>query len=474
MALLKDRVGASSSTVGSGTVALGAGLPPGTRVNPGVWKTFAEAGVTEGQAVRYLILDSNGNWEYGLGTYSEVVASPMTLDPATAVAVTLSNGNLTATNTGTTATNQGALGLGASAVTSGKYYFEITTDVIPDGVANNRCVGIATVVATYPNLGTNGTGGNIYYYTRATNNIWSNGTNLGITVSPVPVAGSKVCVAADFDNKRIWFRVNNGLWNNNASANPATNVGGATIIPTTPMVPCVVFGGSLGVAGNALTANFGATAYAQAVPSGFSNWPLVVSAASPAFDPATATAVVLSGGNLIVTGAGTTSVDQGAKLVSASGKTSGKYYFEQTILALTLSPNRGTGIGTTASTYTNMGNSATSGVNMYPNTGGIFAGGVNTAISIGARAAGDVIGYAVDLDNRRIWIRPNPGAIWNNNAANDPVTNVGGITIPAGTMVPFCTFGGASGVAGSSFKANFGASAFAGTVPAGFTAGWPP
>jgi hypothetical protein len=121
-----------------------------------------------------------------------------------------------------------------------------------------------------------------------------------------------------------------------------------------------------------------------------------------------------------------------------------------------------------------MGNSATTGVNFYPNSGGIFAGGVNTGIGLGGRSVNDVIGYAVDLDNRRIWIRPNPGSNWNNSGTANPATNVGGITIPAGTMVPFCTFGGASGTAGSSFKANFGASAFAGAVPAGFTAGWPP
>jgi hypothetical protein len=267
MALLKDRVGAASSTVGAGTVALGAGLPPGTRVNPGNWKTFAEAGVAHGDTVRYLILDSNGAWEYGLGVYTE------------------------------------------------------TTGTV--------------------------------------------------------------------------------------------------------------------------------------------------------FDLATAVSVTISADGLTVTGTGTTSANQGARVADSGGKATGKYYFEQTIMALTTSPNRGAGIGTTGSTYTGMGTNATVGVNMYPNSGGIWANG-SAILGIAGRSVGDIIGYAVDLDNRRIWIRPNPGAIWNNNVANNPATNVGGIVVPAGTMVPFVTFGGTSGVAGSSFKANFGASAFGGVVPAGFTAGWPP
>jgi hypothetical protein len=40
-------------------------------------------------------------------------------------------------------------------------------------------------------------------------------------------------------------------------------------------------------------------------------------------------------------------------------------------------------------------------------------------------------------------------------------------------MVPFVTFGGAGGSPGQVWTANFGATAFNGVVPSGFTAGWP-
>jgi len=50
---------------------------------------------------------------------------------------------------------------------------------------------------------------------------------------------------------------------------------------------------------------------------------------------------------------------------------------------------------------------------------------------------------------------------------------VGGKTIVAGTMVPFATLGASGGIGGGVFTANFGATSFRGSVPSGFTSGWP-
>jgi hypothetical protein len=61
-------------------------------------------------------------------------------------------------------------------------------------------------------------------------------------------------------------------------------------------------------------------------------------------DAASITAVTLSGGGLTATNTGTTSADQGARVATTSGKTSGKYYFEMTVDANEL-PNGGIGIG---------------------------------------------------------------------------------------------------------------------------------
>jgi SPRY domain len=210
------------------------------------------------------------------------------------------------------------------------------------------------------------------------------------------------------------------------------------------------------------------------MPVAFETIGMPPAATGVTLDPATVTAVTLSNGNLTATNTGTTGTDQGARVATSAGKATGKYYMECKLTTVVPGGggNRGFGIGTTTSTYTAMGNGAVVGDNCYCSSGGIFANGVNTAISITGIVQGDTIGCAVDLDNRKIWFRKNTG-VWNGNVANDPVTNVGGIAIPAGTMVPFVTFGGVVGTAGNAHTVNFGGSAFVGTVPAGYTAGWP-
>jgi hypothetical protein len=133
--------------------------------------------------------------------------------------------------------------------------------------------------------------------------------------------------------------------------------------------------------------------------------------------------------------------------------------------------NTGFGIGTITSTYTGMGNSATIGsrVDMF---GRIWTNGSNTGITLSAIGTGQKCGVAVDLDNRTIWFRRSPTDLWNNSATANPSTNTGGVAIPAGTMVPFCTFGGSFGATAQDLTANFGLTSFGGLVPSGFTAGW--
>jgi hypothetical protein len=190
------------------------------------------------------------------------------------------------------------------------------------------------------------------------------------------------------------------------------------------------------------------------------------------WEAASVTAVTLSGGNLVATNTGTTSTDQGAKVASADAKNSGKYYFEATWTARTAGANYGIGIGTYVSTYIGMGNTGgVTGVNAYF-LGTVWSNGGNVWAMGGAWAAGQVMGIAVDLDNRKIWFRLTPSSNWNDNATHNPATNTGGIAIPAGAMVPFVTFGGSSGAANNVVTANFGASAFVGAVPSGFTSGW--
>jgi hypothetical protein len=194
------------------------------------------------------------------------------------------------------------------------------------------------------------------------------------------------------------------------------------------------------------------------------------------WDPATVTAVTLSGYDLVATNTGTTSPEQGARVAAASAKDSGKYYFELTSTVGGVG-DRSLGIGPPASNYTNLGD-AILGCLVYLGSGQVWANGVDTGIGPMLIPEGWHLRFAVDLDNRKVWfsnLAPAAGdEIWNNDPANDPATNVGGITIPgSGVVVPFCTFGGAFGSSGQVITANFGASSFFGLVPDGFMPGWP-
>jgi hypothetical protein len=67
---LKNRAGVATATTGAGTVTLGSALAAATAINAASWRTFANAGVANGDTVRYLILDNNGAWETGTGVYT--------------------------------------------------------------------------------------------------------------------------------------------------------------------------------------------------------------------------------------------------------------------------------------------------------------------------------------------------------------------------------------------------------------------
>jgi len=204
------------------------------------------------------------------------------------------------------------------------------------------------------------------------------------------------------------------------------------------------------------------------------------------WEAATVTAVTLSGGNLAATNTGTTSTSQGAHVAAADGKTTNKSYFECTVTTFTGGAGVGIGIGTTAATYAGISTTSTLGNMCYlvghTGTGTIWGDGGNSGYNLGrALTTGDVICVAVDLINRRSWFRLGAAGNWNNTVGHDPTNGTGGaggFVVPAGTIIPFVTFGsglgGPVGVAGNIMTANFGASAFVGAMPSGYVAWEPP
>jgi hypothetical protein len=128
-----------------------------------------------------------------------------------------------------------------------------------------------------------------------------------------------------------------------------------------------------------------------------------------------------------------------------------------------------------AGTFTNFLVNGTNCAALYFNGGAIWSNNANSGRSLGTLASGDIIGVACDFDNDKVWFRKAPSGNWNGQVigSQDPANNIGGVSISsysATTLGPVVCF---SGTSSEIFTANFGLSAFSGTVPTGFASGWP-
>lgn len=140
---------------------------------------------------------------------------------------------------------------------------------------------------------------------------------------------------------------------------------------------------------------------------------------------------LLTGRNLVAT-------SSGAGGVRASRDIRGPIYFEATITTLTGVPQ--VGLAPMQWNHTTALGTGTDTIGYQP-SGAVRIGNV-TLQTIAGYAAGNRIGVAVDPQSKLIWFRVN-GGNWNNNAANNPATGVGGIDysalLPAtgaGTLFP--------------------------------------
>jgi hypothetical protein len=200
----------------------------------------------------------------GFGAFTPAVSggSAATWNPADKSAdVTLSGADLVATYTdaGSNAYDNVRATVGKS---SGKYYSEHTV-----AYTNNdqRSLGVANSSASltsYSGVDTNSIGfymdGTVYY-----------GNSL-ITTLQTTTPGQRVDMAVDLDNGTIWWRTNNGNWNNSGTANPATNTEGVTIGVAGTVYPFTSL--RQFAAPDSDTAVFLSTSWAGTPPAGFGQW----------------------------------------------------------------------------------------------------------------------------------------------------------------------------------------------------------
>jgi hypothetical protein len=172
--------------------------------------------------------------------------------------------------------------------------------------------------------------------------------------------------------------------------------------------------------------------------------------------------VTLTGSSLIATASSNGWVRAVDKQIT------GKFYWE---CKPTVWANSSTGVGfcqVGVATPTNV----TAGVCAVIKNGTIWIDGASSGSTLSARVANDIIGIAVDFAARLAWFRVAPSGNWNGNASADPATAVGGLsTPPVGIGIP----GFPLAILGANLEsvtANFGDSAFTGTVPSGFTSGF--
>jgi len=175
--------------------------------------------------------------------------------------LTLSGGNLTAA--ANVASASGGVRTVAS-LTGVKLYFEVTLTSLGGGaVYPGIATGTASVTSSPGGAGT-------VAVQSSSGNILVNGGASGVSLAAV-TAGQIICAAVDLIGNMIWFRKTAaGNWNNNASNNPTTGVGGISISSVFGATPAFGYSAFQVVAnGTAFTANFGDSAFSGAVPSGY-------------------------------------------------------------------------------------------------------------------------------------------------------------------------------------------------------------
>jgi hypothetical protein len=169
----------------------------------------------------------------------------------------LTGGNLTATSTGAGA-------IRATNYISGtdKVFFSVTYD------GNQSAIGVGDSTASLSTQPGSDTTHSIAYRPQsASGDVYYNGSSVA-TIGQA-TAGDVIYCCIDFANGKIWFARNAGNYNNSGTANPATNTGGITISVTGKLYPLWYAAAT----GTATTANFGASGFYRAAPSGFTSVP---------------------------------------------------------------------------------------------------------------------------------------------------------------------------------------------------------
>jgi len=187
-----------------------------------------------------------------------------TFNPGDVSSCTLSNASLTATNS-----VPSAIGGTRSVdkLIAGTCYIEYTLNSFG---SNYSGVGFGSLFAPLANGFNNSASQNTGTVGLCQDGyVYVNGLRTGVYFSGVLVSGLVIGIAFNIDTGLIWFRIGaGGWWNNTASADPVAGIGGVHVQGLGRGFPLYAMAAVYG-SGEQVTANFGNTAFAGAVPSGY-------------------------------------------------------------------------------------------------------------------------------------------------------------------------------------------------------------
>ena len=398
-----------------------------------------------------------------------------TINPSTGVTsstIALSNGDLTM------ASSSNSSWYGAKSTywyTTGKYYFEVTDTTSVDG---GLIVGLADASCDFTFPGNYV--GNFNFTTRGYSwSIWANrsagvityGNDTSATPSGTPITtGGRVNVAVDFDAGKMWFGLN-GVWVGSGDPGAGTNES-YTFTPNSALFAAA----SLFYDTQVATINFGASAFSDTIPAGFSEWNSNINPVCT-WDVGNIRAdVTLSNGDLTAKLNTPPSSFDSYGVVSTNNHSEGKKYFEITqdvyssasmLVGLCQSfVDAGANVVDIATTYlgsTTVGWGLLINDSAVPADVNLYNSGLPTTINNAPLLSnGDVVGVAVDFDAGKAWYSFNGTWI----GSGDPA---------AGTNPAFTFTANSSLVAAVSLyddvaqaTVNFGDAAFEYTPPTGF------
>lgn len=366
---------------------------------------------------------------------------------------TISGDSLVLTSTTTSAGYTTALNGQRS---QGKYYLEFEVMAIGTGSGAGQSAGLTNALAANNTAPSTGTGWDVK--AAGDGNLVEEATDWGnINTGPIAwVAGDVISMAWDADADLVWFRINGAAWDNNAD-DPVTLVGGRTTVGGGN--PLYISWDTTNTDAS-VRANFGSLGFVHAVPTGFkpglrldevgriwSMWSASDKSASLS---------VSQGNQLGTVGAAAYHGVRGDQSVSST-----KVYVE--VVMGTVTANSGIGVSVAAAGLTVQLGSTGDSIAYRPD-GSVALNGA-TVSTLASYVTGDVIGIAINAVSRDVWFRKN-GGNWNNDVANSPAANVGGIDVASLSGPLFVTY--ISDTSGDSAVINSGSAAYRATAPSGF------